>query len=105
MDVNKNIDEQKFARRAAIAKALSHSMRLQIIEFLHAKGLSCVCELVEAFGCKQPIMSKHLTILKNAGLVNVKKEGLKVFYSLKTPCILDFFECADRAFENHKNSL
>jgi len=43
--------------------------------------------------------------LKNVGLLNVQKEGLKVFYSLKTPCIMNFFECADKAFENHKNSL
>jgi len=102
MEMNQN---RKFERRAAIAKALSHPMRLQILDLLHTKGLTCVCDLVEAFGCLQPIMSKHLTILKNVGLVNMKKDGLKVFYSLKTPCILDFFECADRAFENHKNSL
>jgi ArsR family transcriptional regulator len=98
-------DPKKFERRAVIAKALSHAMRLEILEFLHTRGKTCVCELVAAFGCLQPIMSKHLTILKNAGLVTIKKEGLKVFYTLKTPCILTFFDCADRAFENHKNSL
>ena len=102
MKTNQN---KKFERRTVIAKALSHHMRLQILDFLHTQGLTCVCDLVAAFGCLQPIMSKHLTILKNVGLVSIKKEGLKVYYSLKTPCILDFFECADKAFENHRNSL
>ena len=98
-------DEKKFERRVIIAKALAHNLRLRIIEFLHKRGMTCVCELVEAFGCQQPIMSKHLSILKSAGLVSLRKEGLKVFYSLKTPCILTFFECADKAFENYKNSI
>ena len=102
METNKT---KKFERRAAIAGALAHPMRLQILDFLQRHGTTCVCRLVEAFGCKQPIMSKHLATLKNVGLLNVQKEGLKVFYSLKTPCIMNFFECADKAFENHKNSL
>jgi len=98
-------ETKKFERRAAIASALAHPMRLQILDYLQQYGSTCVCQLVEAFGCKQPIMSKQLTILKNVGLLNVQKDGLKVFYSLKTPCILNFFECADKAFENHKKSL
>lgn len=94
-----------FQRRAAIAGALAHPLRLRILDYLHRHGATCVCQLVAAFGCQQPVMSKHLLILKQHGLVDMRKEGLKTFYSLKTPCILKFFECADRAFENHKNSL
>lgn len=101
----KSTDVKKFERRAAVAGALSHALRLQILDYLRREGPTCVCVLVEAFGCKQPIVSKHLLILKNAGLVDDRKDGLKVFYSLKTPCILDFFECADRVFENHRKSL
>ncbi len=98
-------DEKKFERRAAIARALAHPLRLRILDHLRAHGELCVCQLVDEFGCKQPIMSKHLLILKSHGLVEIRKDGLKVFYSLKTPCILNFFQCADKAFENHKNSL
>ncbi len=98
-------DVRNYTRRAAIAAALAHPLRLMVIDFLHERGETCVCELVAAFACKQPIMSKHLATLKNVGLVGQRKEGLKVFYSLKTPCILDFFACADKAFENHKNTL
>jgi len=98
-------DLKKYERRAAIAAALAHPMRLRILDYLHENGPTCVCELVENFKCKQPILSKHLTILKGVGLVSDKKEGVKVFYSLKTPCILNFFECADRAFENFRRSI
>ena len=94
-----------FERRAIIASAMAHPLRLQILDRLFQQGPTCVCDLVEAFDSKQPILSKHLLILKTAGLVDVQKKGLKMFYSLKTPCIMNFFECADRAFENHKNSL
>lgn len=94
-----------FERRAIIASALAHPLRLQMLDWLYRRGPTCVCELVEACACSQPIASKHLLILRNAGLVEVRKDGLKAFYSLKTPCIMTFFECADRAFENHKKSL
>ncbi len=97
--------EKAFERRAAIARALAHPLRLGILDYLADHGATCVCQLVAVFGCQQPIMSKHLLILKNHGLVSLRKEGLKTFYSLKTPCILNFFTCADKAFENHKNSL
>lgn len=98
-------DTKKFERRAAIARALAHPLRLRVLDYLHANGATCVCQLVEVFGCKQPIMSKHLTVLKTFGLVSLRKEGLKAFYSLQTPCILNFFECADKAFANHRKSL
>ncbi|NLI74878.1 MAG: helix-turn-helix transcriptional regulator [Candidatus Riflebacteria bacterium] len=98
-------DLKDFDRRAAIAGALAHPLRLRILDFLNTHGPACVCQLVEVFGCLQPIMSKHLAVLKTFGLVSIRKEGLKAFYSLKAPCILNFFECADKAFENHKNSL
>jgi len=79
-------DVRKFERRAGIAGALAHPLRLRIIDHLHEHGPTCVCQLVERFGCKQPIVSKHLLVLRQFGLVNLRKEGLKVFSSLKTPC-------------------
>lgn len=97
--------QKKYGRRAAIASALAHPTRLQIIDYLHENGSTCVCRLVEVFGCRQPIISKHLNILKIAGLVKLRKDGVKAFYSLMTPCIITFFDCADKAFENHKKSL
>jgi ArsR family transcriptional regulator len=40
-------------------------------------------------------VSKHLSLLRDAGIVEDEKRGLKVFYSLKTPCVLNFFKCVE----------
>ena len=60
-----------------------------------ADGEKCVCELQALVAADMSTVSKHLTIMKNAGLVTDRKEGLKVFYSLRVPCILRFFDCVD----------
>lgn len=101
MKMNSKIYEQ----RAAIAGVLAHPMRLMLLDYLSEQGETCVHDLVDFFCCKQPVMSKHLNILKNIGLLGIRKAGLKVFYSLKSPCIMSFFDCADKAIKSHKESL
>ena len=83
-----------YEAKAFIAKALSHSTRLFIVEEL-SKGERCVCELTNMIGDDMSTVSKHLSILKNAGIVSDKKCGLKVFYSLRVPCVLNFFSCVE----------
>jgi DNA-binding transcriptional ArsR family regulator len=77
--------------RAAILKALAHPIRLFIIEQLAEKSY-CVCELTDMVGLDVSTVSKHLSILKNAGLVNVAKKGKQVFYSLRMRCVLNFLD-------------
>ncbi len=89
-----------YEMRAAVAKALAHPIRLQIIELLLDKTELCVCEIVKDIGESQSTISKHLRILKSAGLVDNRKDGLMVFYRLRVPCILKFFECLDRVLIN-----
>ena len=84
-----------FEARAEIVKALAHPTRLFIVQEL-SKGERCVCELREEIGADISTVSKHLSVLKNAGLVEDDKRGLQVFYRLRCPCILSFFNC----FEN-----
>jgi ArsR family transcriptional regulator len=60
------------------------------------KGEKCVCELTEILDVSQSTVSKHLGVLKKAGLVDSKKEGLNVTYSLITPCVKRFFNCLDQ---------
>ncbi len=91
------IDNRKRARcetRAAIIKALAHPARLFMIEELSKKS-HCVCELTEMVGLDVSTVSKHLSILKNAGLVNVEKKGKQVFYSLRMRCALNFLDCVE----------
>ena len=80
--------------RAKIIKALAHPTRIFIVEQL-SQNERCVCELQEMIGADISTVSKHLSVLKNAGFVTDDKRGLKVFYSLAMPCALNFLKCAE----------
>lgn len=81
--------------RASVFKALSHPTRLKILDLLGSEGETCVCNIVKELDIDQPTVSKHLSILKNAGIIDSRKEGLMVFYSLRIPCVTEFFRCVD----------
>lgn len=86
---------QSCARTACICKALAHPTRLLIVEALCC-GERCVCELTDLAGADISTVSRHLSTLKHAGIVTDDKRGNQVFYTLKTPCILDFLGCIER---------
>ena len=81
-------------RRVAIIKALAHPSRLSIAEALQS-GEQCVCDLRELVGADLSTVSKHLTVMRAAGLLEMEKRGLNVYYRLRCPCLLSFFECVD----------
>ncbi len=83
-----------FAARAKILKALAHPSRLYIVEELQ-KGERCVCDFAVEIGVDMSTVSKHLSVLKQAGIVSDDKRGNQVFYQLRVPCILDFFGCVE----------
>ena len=58
-------------------------------------GERCVCDLLELVGSDLSTVSKHLAVMRNAGLLDMEKRGLNVFYRLRCPCLLDFLECVD----------
>jgi len=91
----------KLARRANILKALAHPSRLLMVDEL-AKGERCVCELQELVGADMSTVSKHLAVLKKAGLVDSDKRGLQVFYTLLSPCVMNFFTCVESVIEARK---
>lgn len=84
----------KFEARARIIKALAHPTRLFVVDEL-AKGERCVCELTEMIGADMSTVSKHLSVLKLAGLVADEKRGLMVYYRLTTPCLTGLFDCVE----------
>ncbi|PRX27178.1 ArsR family transcriptional regulator [Orenia metallireducens] len=89
--------KQKYYKsRAKVAKALAHWARMMIVDILAEQEELCVCTLTELIDLSQASISKHLAVLKEVGIVSFRKEGLKVFYSLETPCVVDFFDCLDR---------
>jgi DNA-binding transcriptional ArsR family regulator len=83
---------QQAELKADVLKALAHPTRLMIVESL-AKGERCVCELNELFDADHSTISKHLAVLKQAGLVSDRKDGLKVYYRLECSCIMNFIKC------------
>jgi ArsR family transcriptional regulator len=84
----------RFEARASVLKALAHPTRLFMVEELGKKP-HCVCELTEMVGLDISTVSKHLSMLKNTGLVQCKKKGKQVFYSLRMRCALNFLDCVE----------
>jgi len=90
--------QARFKARARIVKAMAHPTRLFIVDEL-SRGERCVCELAEMIGADMSTVSKHLSVLKAAGIVEDDKRGAQVFYALRTPCVLGFFSCVEGVIE------
>jgi len=87
-----------FQKQAEIAKAIAHPLRVAIVDFLK-DGEQCVCDIAERIGSERSNVSRHLSVMVNAGVLEYRKEGLKVIYELKTPCMLEFFSCVTSALK------
>jgi ArsR family transcriptional regulator len=65
-----------------VIKALSDEGRLRIMDLLNSRNDICVCEITAIIGLSQPTISSHLRVLEDAGLIDHKKDGLWVNYSV-----------------------
>ena len=90
----------RYEARARIAKALGHPSRLVMLDAL-ADGEMCVCELTELVGADQSTVSKHLSVLKQAGIVSDRKEGTMTFYRLKVSCLQGFWQCIESVLKEN----
>ena len=86
--------KERLEARARIIKAMAHSTRLYIVDEL-SRGERCVKELTEMVGADMSTVSKHLSVLKGVGIVRDDKRGAEVYYSLRMPCVLNFFDCVE----------
>ena len=77
--------------RAEILKALAQPTRLKIIDFLR-DGERCVCEIFPAIGEEQSNTSRHLNMMLAAGVLSRRKDGLKIYYAIKHPEILEIID-------------
>lgn len=89
----------RFEAQAAVIKAMAHPTRLFIVEEL-SRGERCVCELTDMIDADVSTVSKHLTVLKHAGIVRDDKRGAQVYYRLEMPCVLGFFSCVRSVLES-----
>jgi DNA-binding transcriptional ArsR family regulator len=79
--------------KAKIFNALSDPDRLEILEFLR-DGEKCVCEIVPHVGIIQPLVSRHLKILKDCGIVKYRKDGNRRLYSVTDPVMFRIVDSA-----------
>ncbi len=83
--------EELVAARAEILKAIAQPTRLKIIELLR-NGEKCVCEIFPAIDEEQSNTSRHLNIMQNCGILQRRKEGIKILYRLKHPEVLKIID-------------
>ncbi len=88
-------EKTKYETRTRVLKALAHPARLKLVDVLAEHDEVCVCELTEAIGMDMSTVSRHLSQLKNAGIVDSDKRGQMVFYSLRVKCLQRLFGCIE----------
>jgi DNA-binding transcriptional ArsR family regulator len=93
--------QAKYEARAKIIKAMAHPTRLFIIDELARSGKRCVCELTEMVGVDMSTMSRHLAMLRNAGIIDDEKRGAAVYYTLRVECVLGFVECVESVMKRN----
>jgi len=97
-----------YEARARIAKALAHPSRLLMLDAL-AQDELCVLDLTELVGSDQSTVSKHLGVLRQAGVVAPRKDGTTTYYRLKVPCLEGFWGCIEtvlsRSLEEQREAL
>ena len=99
-----NANCEEYRNKAQIMKALAHPTRLFLVHEL-SRGERCVCKLTEMIGNDVSTVSKHLGVLKGAGIVSDEKRGNQVFYSLQYPCVLNLFSCIESVLQQSRSSV
>ena len=87
-----------YQEKAEFLKALAHPTRLWMATKL-LESEKCVCEFVNAMDYDFSTISKHLSVLKNAKIVESEKRGKQVYYKLITPCVLDSMTCVNKVLK------
>lgn len=87
-------DIESLRLRARVISSLAHPSRLLIVEALE-QGERTVTELTEIVGSDISTVSRHLGVLRNAGIIASRKDSNKVLHRLLTPCLTKFLECVE----------
>jgi len=85
--------------RSEVIKAMAHPVRLMVIEILK-DGSKSFSELMEYFDVDKSTLSKHISVLKVAGIVSSHKDGLESIFRLQVPCVTQFFSCVTAVIED-----
>jgi DNA-binding transcriptional ArsR family regulator len=85
-------ERKVYEMKARVLRALAHPIRLAVVDFL-VEGEQCVCDIAEQVGAQRSNVSRHLAVMVNAGVLESRKDGLKVIYRLRTPCVASCLAC------------
>jgi DNA-binding transcriptional ArsR family regulator len=89
--------------KAGVIQAVAQPVRLAIIEFLR-DGEQCVCDIAAHVGAERSNVSRHLSLMLKAGVLESRKDGLRMMYTLRTPCVLGFLECVSEVLRERFQS-
>jgi DNA-binding transcriptional ArsR family regulator len=93
-------NQARYEAQSRVFKAMAHPTRLFLIQEI-SQGEKCVCDLTEMVGADVSTVSKHLSVLKNAGILKDTKRGAQVIYTLCMPCVLNFLTCVESVLNAH----
>ena len=99
--VNKNL---LFDRKIEILKGLAHPVRFSIVHAL-SEGEMCVHNIGNLFSCDRTTISKHLAFMKKLGILSSRKDGLKVYYSLRVHCLPNMLSCIQKIAEGENPEI
>lgn len=94
------IDIEQLEYAARRLKAIAHPLRIALISLLQDKDKLCVTDIYNKLGIEQATASHHLNILKINGILNCKREGKMMYYSLKSKTLTKILECINNC--NHE---
>lgn len=102
-------DFHKYEARAKVFKALAHPVRLRLIDEIDRHGERCVCELTTAVGLDMSTVSRHLSQLREAGILTHEKRGTTIVYRLHIKCLNGFMHCVESVLQaeakRHRETL
>jgi DNA-binding transcriptional ArsR family regulator len=102
LNMIKTVDQIDYLDEAKIFRVLTHPARLEILDILR-KGEQCVCHLEAYLGYRQAFISQHLTILRESGLVEVRRDGWNVYYKISDERIFSLLDIS-RSIIGHQNN-
>lgn len=98
--LDERIGNEKLVRASELLKVAAHPQRLAILDMLGSKRRLCVSDLSDLLGIEQAILSQHLTLMRDKGLLGVEKEGKYSFYHLQQPGFLKIIKDLENCCEN-----
>lgn len=101
MQIERNIDSISLDLSAEILRALAHPLRMRMLKFIDQEGEINVNKIYSSLGLEQSITSQHLKILRNAGLVETKRNGKYINYRLSYDKLSNTSTAVNRFLQQH----